>query len=125
MSMFVSELLFKLHAKWPDSDACVLCSTAPDTLGIITSSGPVHAWHNLSDIVREALEQGVTAITNTEVWTLEGVPVAYVHSYPTHLVVAAPFWTTPEGAPTTAVATEATWVDVLLDLWGYPVAVAA
>ena len=123
MSNFIDELLWKMHGEWPGSgrnrDACVLCDDTPDVEGYITGAGPIHDRHDLADIVREALEQGDTAITNTELWTLESVPVAYVHAYPDHLVVAVPFWAAPGGAPTTAPATEATWIDVLLDLWGY------
>lgn len=109
-------LLDGLEAEWPvddDSgvkDACVVCSDRPDTMCLMTGDGPVHVCHEAVDVLPYALD--VDESTRTQSVRVAGWEVAQLRIHPSGMSVSV----LGEG---TLPATESTWIDVALTLWGF------
>ena len=109
-------LLDGLEAEWPVDDdsgvkhACVVCSEKPDTMCIQVERGPVHVCHEAVDVLPYALD--VDESTRTQSVRLAGWEVAQLRIHPSGMSVSV----LGEG---TLPATESTWIDVALSLWGF------
>ena len=109
-------LLDGLEAEWPVDDesgvkdACVVCSDRPDTMCLMTGDGPVHVCHEAVDVLPYALD--VDESTRTQSVRVAGWEVAQLHIHPSGMSVSV----LGEG---TLPATESTWIDVALTLWGF------
>ena len=113
----LTDLCDQAVGEWPIADdrsparaACILCGDRPETYARRTPDGPAHTWHELQDVLPHMLacdpfKAGVQSVS------IHGWGVAQLIAVNGEVIVR-----TIDGR--TSHATESTWINELLRIWG-------
>lgn len=116
-SYLLNDLCDQTIGEWPIADdhsparaACILCDDRPDTYALHTPDGPAHTWHWIRDVLPHMIECGPLR-PGVQSVRIHGWEVAQLTAVNGEVIVR-----TIDGR--TSHATESTWINELLRIWG-------